>query len=120
MRAFCAFEVIDVWKGLFEHMPREKEQGIERAILGRGSHLAMHSQVREKSTALLCSHLLGVTLVMKQDKTSDRNGIQLVSKCLLHQGLTQCPTWFRHEGEGFGPPLFDPGLDTVGPRRIDE
>ena len=48
------------------------------------------------------------------------NGIQLVSKCLLHQGLTQCTTWFRHEGEGFGPPLFDPGLDTVGPRRVDE
>src|SRR5262249_4023335 len=44
----------------------------------------------------------------------DQNGIQLGSKCLLHQSLTQCPTWFRHEGEGFGPPLFDPGLDTVG------
>ncbi len=51
---------------------------------------------------------------------SVQNGIQLVSKCLLHQGLTQCPTWFRHEGEGFGPPLFDPGLDTVGPCGIDE
>ena len=49
-----------------------------------------------------------------------QNGIQLVSKCLRHQGLTQCMTWFRHEGEGFGPPLFDPGLDTVGPRRVDE
>ena len=51
---------------------------------------------------------------------SDRNGIQLVPKCLLHQGLTQCPTWFRHEGDGFRPPLLDPGFDTVGPRRIDE
>jgi hypothetical protein len=48
------------------------------------------------------------------------NGIQLVSKCLLHQDLTQCTAWFCHEGEGFGSPFFDPGLDTVRPCGIDE
>ena len=48
------------------------------------------------------------------------NGIQLVSKPVLQHGLTQCTTCFSHEREGFGPPLFDPRLDTVGPRGIDE
>jgi hypothetical protein len=51
---------------------------------------------------------------------SEANGIQLGSKWVLHQGLTQCTTCFCHEGEGFGPPLFDPGLDTIGPYGIDE
>jgi hypothetical protein len=32
--------------------------------------------------------------------------MQVVSKRVLHQGLTQCPTWVHQEGEGFGPPLF--------------
>jgi hypothetical protein len=47
------------------------------------------------------------------------NGIQLGSKCLLPQGLTQCTTCFCHEGEGFGPPLCDPGLDPIGPYGMD-
>jgi hypothetical protein len=48
------------------------------------------------------------------------NGIQLVSKCMLYQGLTQHTSWFTHTGEGFGPPLFDSGLNAVRTRGIDE
>src|SRR5215510_8395148 len=64
--------------------------------------------------------MLWPTLCLFQKGGANRNGIQLVSKCLLHQGLTQCPTWFCHEGESFGPPLFDPGLDAVRTHGIDE
>ena len=51
---------------------------------------------------------------------SEANGIQLGSKCGLYQGLAQQTSWFAHKREGFGPPLFDPGLDTVGPCGIEE
>ena len=51
---------------------------------------------------------------------SNPNGIQLGSKCGLYQGLAQQTSWFAHKREGFGPPLFDPGLDTVGPCGIEE
>src|SRR6266508_3249877 len=52
--------------------------------------------------------------------TPHPNGIQLGSKCGLYQGLAQQTSWFAHKREGFGPPLFDPGLDTVGPCGIEE
>src|SRR5882724_6285971 len=48
------------------------------------------------------------------------NGIQLGSKCVLYQGLAQQTSWFAHKREGFGPPLFDSGLDAVRTYGIDE
>jgi len=50
---------------------------------------------------------------------SEANGIQVGSKSLLQHGLTPCTTRLSHEGEGCGPPLCDPRLDTGGPRGID-
>ena len=50
----------------------------------------------------------------------DLNGIQLVSKCLLDQGMTEYPPWFRQEGKGCGPPLGDPGLHPVRTGGMDE
>jgi hypothetical protein len=50
----------------------------------------------------------------------DPNGIQLGSKCVLYQGLAQQTSWFAHKREGFGPPLFDSGLDAVRTYGIDE
>jgi hypothetical protein len=49
----------------------------------------------------------------------DPNGIQLGSKCVLYQGLAQQTSWFAHKREGFGPPLFDSGLDAVRTYGID-
>jgi CO/xanthine dehydrogenase Mo-binding subunit len=51
---------------------------------------------------------------------SNPNGIQLGSKCVLYQGLAQQTSWFAHKREGFGPPLFDSGLDAVRTYGIDE
>ena len=51
---------------------------------------------------------------------SEANGIQLGSKCALYQGLAQQTSWFAHKREGFGPPLFDSGLDAVQTYGIDE
>ena len=48
------------------------------------------------------------------------NGIQLGSKCVLYQGLAQQTSWFAHKREGFGPLLFDSGLDAVRTYGIDE
>jgi hypothetical protein len=49
---------------------------------------------------------------------SKRNSIQLGSKCGLSQGLAQQTSWFAHKREGFGPPLFDSGLDGLYQRRV--
>jgi hypothetical protein len=50
----------------------------------------------------------------------DRNGSQLGSKCMLYQGLAQHSSWFAHKREGFGPPLFDSGLEAMRTYGIDE
>jgi putative transposase len=81
------------------------------------SYSTIQRIIRQLAPALTTLAHEGSTAYQEQ---FDLNGIQLGSKCLLPQGLTQCTTCFCHEGEGFGPPLFDPGLDTIGPYGIDE
>ena len=96
------------------------DKGALRGTAGAVTHddKAVGFRVYDRLQESHASH--GQVGVVFDSDRSNRNGIQLVSKCLLHQGLPQCTTRLRHEGEGFGAPLFDPGLDTVGPRRIDE
>jgi hypothetical protein len=65
--------------------------------------------------------LLRISLnILSQGIGSEANGIQLGAKCVLYQGLAQQTSWFAHKREGFGPPLFDSGLDAVRTHGIDE
>src|SRR6266850_4502627 len=69
--------------------------------------------MRHESLCFRCTYIWAIG-------GSKRNGIQLGSKCGLYQGLAQQTSWFAHKREGFGPPLFDSGLDAVRTYGIDE
>ena len=49
----------------FHDMFIEKDQGIQRLVLGGGRHLPLHGKCGKKSPNLGRAHFGGVTLVMK-------------------------------------------------------
>ena len=58
----AAFDLPEVWKWLAEDVAVEKQQGIERAILGGGGDVLVHRQMREKGADFSSAHILGTRL----------------------------------------------------------
>ena len=69
-RSFCALNLPQCWEILLEHSAREKDEGMQCHILRRSCDMVMHGQVCQKGSYLLRSQVLGVALVMPQDKVS--------------------------------------------------
>ena len=71
LRALRAFNIVQVWKRLFEDVPVQKQEGIQGAVLGGGGDLLVECQVREKGADFGGSHVFGVAFMVKQDKAFD-------------------------------------------------
>ena len=70
-----------------------KQQSIERLILGRWGNVTAGGQVSKLSLDLIFSHILRITLVMEEDRAPNPTYINLLSQKLLMlqlQGTRGC------------------------------
>jgi hypothetical protein len=62
-----------------QHVAVQEKEGTERLILYRGSHVLVGGQVGEKGFDLASAQILGVALVVKQDRALDPAYVGLFS-----------------------------------------
>ena len=63
-----AFHLLEIRQLELEDLTVEKEQGVERLVLGGGGDIAFHGQVGQKGTNLVGSHGLRVAFAVKKDE----------------------------------------------------
>jgi hypothetical protein len=62
-----------------QHFSVKEQQRTESLVLGGSGNLTLHRQVSEKGIDFFAAHLLGVSLVVKQDISTDPEKIRLLS-----------------------------------------
>jgi len=74
-----------------QHFSVKEQQRTESLVLGGSGNLTLHRQVSEKGVDFFAAHLLGVSLVVKQDKATDPEKIRflgLVGVVFDPEGIT--------------------------------
>jgi hypothetical protein len=56
----------------------QEEERLQGDMLGRSCHLGMDGEMRQKCLHCLGSHVIGVTFVVKEDKTSDPSEVRFL------------------------------------------
>ena len=89
-----------------EHLAVEKEEGVQGLVLGRGRHVPIYGQVREKLLDLGGAHLARVAFVVKEDEAPDPTDVGLFGAgrvVLDSDGLTDAVEQFLLFAHGFAP-----------------
>src|SRR5687767_8352190 len=70
-RPFGPLDLLEIRKRLLEHVVVEEDQGVQRDVLRRRRYLVMQSKMSQERANFRRPHLLGMPLVIEQDKTSN-------------------------------------------------
>lgn len=72
-------DVFELSEIFLQNLSEEKDESIERLILGAGAHIPLERQVRKKTFDLRLPHFFRVSSVMIADEPSDPSDVALLS-----------------------------------------
>ena len=77
-RSFRVRDRLELWPGLMQDIAVQEQECMQGDILGRSCHLGMDGEMAQKCLDFLSAHVLGVTFVVKEDKTSDPSKVRFL------------------------------------------